>query len=213
MRSSPVGVRRRAAPRGASVANAYGRGPLTARREIASIRRRRHVLPSPLAPADLTGAPLPSRAARWLRSWLVVAGALAVPGTVAAQRASLMVTARVTHGAPTIRAIEPPAQVRYDAQGAAYAARLTLGGDSRVSVAVSVHPAPGAAAPVRVRDASGALQTLAPGGPPVLVVDAAQPSAAAPVDVHYHVGRAARSARGGAVQPAVVYTIWFPGGM
>jgi len=177
------------------------------------------MLPSPLAPADLTDAGSPSRATRWLRAWLVVAAALAVPGTVAAQRASLMVTARVTQGAPTIRAIEPPAQVRHDAQGAAYAARLTLGGDSPVSVAVSVRPAHGAAAPgdavapVRVRDASGAFQTLAPGGPPILVVDSAQPSLAAPVDVHYHVGRATRSAGGGAAQPAVVYTVWFPGGM
>jgi hypothetical protein len=98
------------------------------------------------------------------------------------------------------------------AGGATFALPLTLTGRSRVSVSVSL----GAAAAgdtlppprVLVRDAAGVFRPLAPGGPPVLVVDRAQPNGSTRVDVQGWVERSPAGAD--PKRLPLLYTVWYP---
>jgi hypothetical protein len=149
----------------------------------------------------------------------IALAALAAPASaVAQQQARALVSARVLEGA-TIRMVKPPQDVRRDSGGASYTAQLILGGPAPVSVTVAVPPRPGVSGASRptpshllVRDASGVFRPLEAGGPPVLIVDAAQPNDSVPVDVHYRVDGGPRRANGEPPPLVVVYTVWYPGG-
>ena len=155
------------------------------------------------------------------------------------RRGVLLVSAQVAD-VSAVREVTPPHEVRRDAAGAVYAARLTVAGSVPMQIAVGVAAVPGespdGAPSVSVRVAGGGLATLAPGGQPAVVAEWARPGPTRTLDLEFHVkyggerrggggregggegggeGRGRRASRvGGRVSaPArLVYTVWFPGG-